>query len=348
MVILRILNGLKVRFRLFTQTSQVHTLLLPLLRTLSDGKFHSGEALAQQFGVSRASVCNALNTAGIMGITLHKIRGRGYRLPTAPDWLDASLVKSALGADADKFVLEIVNSIDSTNAALLRASPDAPHRHCLAAETQHAGRGRRGRVWQSVLGGSLTFSIRWRFNQGMAALAGLSLAVGVALVRTLRQFGMEEVQLKWPNDVLWQYRKLAGILIEVQGDVTGPSVAIIGIGINLQLPAAARDSIDQAVADLAEIRGGAPINRNELLAALLGNLNAIMEEFEQYGLANLRHEWQAAHAFADRPVRVLMANGSELSGHAVGLADNGALLLHTADDKQIAINSGEVHLTRAL
>ena len=325
----------------------MHTLLLPLLRTLSDGKFHSGETLAQQFGVSRASVCNALNAASDMGVTLHKIRGRGYRLPIAPDWLDAAQIHLALGANAKHFTIEIVNSIDSTNAALLRAPQDSPHRHCLVAETQLAGRGRRGRVWHSVLGGSLTCSIRWRFNQGMAALAGLSLAVGVTLLRTLRQFGMDEVQLKWPNDVLWQQRKLAGILIEVQGDVTGPSVAIIGIGINLQLPVAVRDSIDQAITDLAEIQG-TPVPRNALLAALLNHLNMVMEEFEQHGLANLRHEWQAAHAFANKSVRILMANGSEVNGTAIGLAENGALLLHTTDDKQIAINSGEVHLTRSL
>jgi BirA family transcriptional regulator, biotin operon repressor / biotin---[acetyl-CoA-carboxylase] ligase len=325
----------------------VQTLLLPLLRALSDGKFHSGAALALQFGVSRASICNALNAASDMGIVLHKVRGRGYRLPAPPDWLDAAQIRLALGADADKFSIEVVNSVDSTNAALLRAPQDAPHRHCLAAEIQLAGRGRRGRVWQSVLGGSLTCSIRWRFNQGMAALAGLSLAVGISVMRTLQQSGITDAQLKWPNDVLWQYRKLAGILIEVQGDVTGPSTAIIGIGINLQLPAEVRNGIDQAVADLTEISGAA-IDRNALLAALLANLSEVMDEFEQHGLGNLRHEWQAAHAFANQPVRVVMANGSEISGNAVGLADNGALLLHTADDKQIAVSSGEVQLTRRI
>lgn len=323
----------------------MHTLLLPLLRTLSDGKFHSGVTLAQQFGVSRASVCNTLDHASTLGITLHKIRGRGYRMPDVPDWLDAESIKAALGAAADHFSIEVVSSIDSTNAALLRAPADAPHRHCLVAETQLAGRGRRGRVWQSILGGSLTCSIRWRFNQGIAALAGLSLAVGVSLLRTLQQADVPGIQLKWPNDVLWQYRKLAGILIEVQGDVTGPSVAIIGIGINIKLPAAFREQIDQAVTDLSEIQGS-PIARNKLLAALLLNLNNVMQEFELSGLNKLREEWQAAHAYSNKPVRVLMANGHDLTGTVTGLGVNGELLLQTADDKQIAVNSGEVFLTR--
>ncbi len=324
----------------------MHNSLIPLLRELSDGHFHSGAQLASQFGISRATVCNVLKAAEAAGVSLHKIPGRGYRLPSAPDWLTEADVRALLNMYATEFTIEVVDQIDSTNAALLRA-PDAAHRHCLAAETQYAGRGRRGRAWHSTLGGSLTCSVRWRFTQGIATLAGLSLATGVALIRTLREFDIDGVQLKWPNDVLWQQRKLAGILIEVQGEANGPSVAVIGIGINLRLPAQVRAGIDQSVADLAEISNG-KIARNRLLAALLSHLAAVMTEFEQHGLANLRREWLAAHAHTGKPVRIAMANGNELTGSITGLAENGALLLHTDDDKQIAVNSGEVHLARLL
>ena len=329
----------------------MHILLIPVLRTLSDGKFHSGTLLAEQYGVSRASICNVLKNAGLMGINVHKVRGRGYQLPTSPDWLDTAAIQRLLNSQgsqsklAGQFSIELADRIDSTNAALLRATTDATHLHCLVAEIQYAGRGRRGQVWQSTLGGSLTCSIRWCFSQGIATLAGLSLAVAVALLRTLHQFGIADAQLKWPNDVLWQYRKLAGILIEVHGEANGPSVAIIGIGINLHLPPAVRANIDQAVTDVAEILGH-PIGRNELLATLLYHLNYVMAEFELRGLTMLRHEWQTAHAFTDKQVRVLMANGSEITGQATGLANNGALLLRTDDDKQIAINSGEVQFSR--
>ncbi|MHB1678639.1 MAG: biotin--[acetyl-CoA-carboxylase] ligase [Sulfuriferula sp.] len=322
-------------------------MLIPLLRTLSDGKYHSGVRLAQQFSVSRASICNLLKDAEPLGITLHKIPGRGYQLPVAPDWLTAAAIHNLLVMHNTDFSVEIIDSVDSTNAALLRTNLDTPHRHCLAAEIQYAGRGRRGRVWHSTLGGSLTCSIRWRFNQGVAALAGLSLAVGIALIRTLHQFNITDAQLKWPNDILWQQRKLAGILIEVQGETNGPSVAIIGIGINLRLPPEVRAGIDQAVADLSEILGQ-PIARNDLLAALLCNLSAVMAEYELHGLTTLRDEWLNAHAHTDKPVRITMANGNELTGHITGLAQNGALLLRTHDDKQIAVNSGEVQLARTL
>lgn len=326
----------------------MNPLLLPLLRILSDGEFHSGEALARTFGVSRASVWNALQAAQDQGAELHKVRGRGYRLPTAPDWLDAGKIEAALGHLAGSYHLHVTDSIDSTNAELMRmAVAGAPHRSCLAAEIQFAGRGRRGRPWQSVVGGSLTTSILWRFETGIAALPGLSLAVGVALLRALRPFGADQIQLKWPNDLLWHYRKLAGILIEVQGDVLGPSLAVIGIGINLQLSSAVRAEIDQAVTDLQEICA-TPISRNQLLAALLTHLNAVMEDFEQFGLLHLRSEWLAAHAYQNKPVRALFANGSDQCGTAVGLSADGALLLKTAGGAQLALNGGEVHLTRRI
>lgn len=329
-------------------TPALNPLLLPLLRILSDGEFHSGEALAQQFGVSRASVWNALQAAQDHGAVLHKVRGRGYRLPAAPDWLDAGVIECGLGAHARDYHIHVAEYVGSTNAELLRmAVAGAPHRSCLVAEIQHAGRGRRGRAWQSVVGGSLTASILWRFDTGIAALSGLSLAVGVALLRALRQFGADKIQLKWPNDLLWHYRKLAGILIEVQGDVMGPSLAVIGIGINLQLPAAVRAEIDQSVTDLHEVCA-TPISRNQLLAALLIHLNAVMADFGQSGLLNLRAEWLAAHAYQDKPVRALLANGSDQCGTAVGLSADGALLLQTAGGEQLALNGGEVHLTRRI
>ncbi len=324
----------------------MHNSLIPLLRALSDGKFHSGAQLAERFGISRATVCNALKAAEPAGVSLHKIPGRGYRLPAAPEWLAAAEIRTLLQGYGTEFSVEIVDRIDSTNAALM-GSPGAPHRHCLAAEIQYAGRGRRGRIWHSTLGGSLTCSVRWRFDQGIAALAGLSLATGVAVIRTLREFDIDSVQLKWPNDVLWQQRKLAGILIEVQGEANGPSIAVIGIGINLRLSPHSRASIDQSVADLAEITE-APIGRNRLLAALLFHLNAVMTEFERHGLNHLRHEWLIAHAHADKTVRIAMASGNDLIGRITGLAQNGALLLRTDDDKQIAVNSGEVQLARVL
>ncbi len=323
----------------------MHRLLIPLLRILSDGKFHAGSVLALRMDVSRATVCNVLKSADEMNIKVFKVQGRGYQLPVAPDWLDAEAVGLGLQGDARLFRVEVVDDVDSTNTVLLRAAEPAPHRHCLAAEYQHAGRGRRGRTWLAALGGSLTCSVRWRFSQGIGALSGLSLAVGVALLRSLHDCGATHVQLKWPNDVLWQGRKLAGILIEVQGEANGPSVAVIGIGINVHIAQETRQRITQPVTDIFEILGHS-VSRNILLAQLLNHLEKVMAEFELHGLTRLRDEWQAAHAHAGQWLQVTMANGSCLNGRALGLTPLGALLLENESGAQLAVHSGDVQLAR--
>ncbi len=323
----------------------MHHQLIPLLRILSDGKFHAGSELAQQLDISRATVCNALKSASDVGIRLYKVQGRGYQMPVIPDWLDATQIRAGLRGEASGFTIEIVDSIESTNTALLRAPEPATHRHCLLAEYQHAGRGRRGRSWLASLGGSVTCSVRWRFQQGIGALAGLSLAVGVALLRCLDALGARDLKLKWPNDLLWQDRKLAGILIEVQGEANGPSVAIIGIGINLRLPDSLRNTIEQPVTDLTEAIGH-PVARNALLSDLLNALDTVMREFEASGLSQLRHEWSAAHAHAGQTLQVTLANGHLITGAACGLTPWGALLLQDDNGAEIAVHSGDVQLAR--
>lgn len=216
--------------------------LLPLLRHLGDGHFHSGQNLARLFDISRASVCNLVHVAQQMGLNIHAVRGRGYQWVTPQTWLDHATIVAALGPVAQDYQIQILDAVDSTNSVLMQAAEaGAPDGSVVCAEYQFAGRGRRGREWQAVLGGSLTFSVLWRFEEGIAALVGLSLAVGVAIARALNRFSPYPVKLKWPNDVLVDYRKLAGILVEIQGDIQGPSFAVVGIGLNVSLPAAHRD-----------------------------------------------------------------------------------------------------------
>jgi BirA family biotin operon repressor/biotin-[acetyl-CoA-carboxylase] ligase len=217
----------------------MNTLTFPILRLLADGRFHSGEAIARHFRVSRTTVWNALQEAEALGVQIFSVRGRGYRLPEPVAWLERDAVLDAIGEQRAWYKLELHDHLESTNSYLMQqAALGAPHASCVAASLQTRGRGRRGRVWQSGLGASLTFSLLWRFQSGAAALSGLSLAVGVAMVRSFRAFGIAEAQLKWPNDLVverqGQFRKLAGILIELQGDMEGPSAAVIGIGVNLR------------------------------------------------------------------------------------------------------------------
>ncbi|MBX9676986.1 MAG: biotin--[acetyl-CoA-carboxylase] ligase [Methylotenera sp.] len=316
-------------------------LTFPILQLLADGQFHSGEALAQQFKVTRATVWNAIKHAETLGITIFSVRGRGYKLPQAIDFLDKNLVLSAIGEQREWFNLFILDEIASTNTYLMQQK-NVAHATCVAAHIQTSGRGRRGRTWVSQLGASLTFSLVWRFQCGAAALSGLSLAVGVALMRALQNLGVNQAQLKWPNDVLVEGKKLAGILIELQGDLDGPSTAVIGVGINLNLPKEVIEVISQPTTDLNTISSN-PINQNVLLGTLLKHLAEVLSRFEQFGFVGLRDEWVNYHAYHQQPVRMLLPNGTEVLGVVKNVADDGILLVETSLGLQ-RFSAGEISL----
>ena len=314
-----------------------------LLRRLADANWHSGPALARDLGAAPAAIRRALGELEGLGLELDRRAGRGYRLTEPYDSLDAAALRALLGAQADHFTLEILDTCASTNTLLLeRARAGAPSGSVLACELQSAGRGRRGNDWQSGLGGSLTFSLLWRFAQGAAGLSGLSLAAGLAMARALDAIGVADVQLKWPNDLLHAGRKLGGILIELHGEAAGPSAAVIGIGLNLRLRAGVRDAIAQPVTDLAAAAGRAP-QRNPLLAAALTELERVLRRFADQGFAPLRQEWMARHAHQGRPVTLSSGAGKSMAGVAAGVAEDGALLLQTGRGLQRCVN-GELSL----
>jgi BirA family transcriptional regulator, biotin operon repressor / biotin---[acetyl-CoA-carboxylase] ligase len=319
-------------------------LTFTLLRLLADGEFHSGEAMARQLNLSRASINNALQGVDAYGLTLYRVRGRGYCLANPPQWLDARQICNHLGKQRKCFQIGIMDSTPSSNTLLLQeAAQGAPCGRVLAVEWQSGGRGRMGRTWHSGLGNALTFSLLWRFEQGLSALSGLSLAAGVALIRGLRSLGIENLRLKWPNDVLDAHNaKLGGILIEAQGDMLGPATVVIGIGLNLHLPQQVSRHIDQPASSLSKVHGSAP-DRNLLLAVLLRELDNMLREFSIHGFAPLREEWEACHAHQNQYVHLLLPNGQE-SGIACGVSDGGALKLRTDAGMQV-FHAGDISLS---
>lgn len=320
-------------------------LTFPILRTLSDGAFHSGEDLAAQYGVSRASIWNALQGLDALGVRLFKIRGRGYQLADPIEWLEPSKIAPHFGPSAKQIDLQILDVAESTNSLLMQRAAQGGHAQCIVAELQTQGRGRRGRAWHGALGGSLTFSLLWRFNLGASQLSGLSLAVGVALVRALHEFGHSGIHLKWPNDLVHGYRKLGGVLIELQGDAMGPATAVIGVGLNLRLPEQVKDKIDQAVIDLHTLMQPA-VSRNALLGSALRHLAEMLVLFEAQGFEALRAEWEQAHAYHEKPVIMRMPDGAEIHGVVRGVAPDGALILDTASGER-RFGSGEMSLRPA-
>jgi len=311
-------------------TFDMPSLQFVALRLLADGRFRSGEDIARAAGVSRGSVWLAVRELERAGLEIHRVRGRGYRLSQPVSVLDAAQIAHHLGTAAPQFALEVVDSVGSTNTLLMqRANAGASSAAAVAAENQVAGRGRMGRAWHAGIGGALTFSLLWRFQRGAGALAGLSLAVGVALARVFESLGAAGAMLKWPNDVLWGGSKLAGILIEMQGDALGPSLAVIGIGINVRLSESVRKRVDQPITDL-ETACGKTLDRNEVLARSLVELHRVLEGFARDGFGALHGEWQRRHAYQGRVVTLALPDGKVESGVARGVADDGALLVETA------------------
>jgi BirA family biotin operon repressor/biotin-[acetyl-CoA-carboxylase] ligase len=321
----------------------MNNLTFPILRLLADGRFHSGEAIAQHFNVSRTTVWSALQEAAALGVEIFSVRGRGYKLPEAITLLDRDAVLTAIGEERAWFNLELHDQLESTNSYLMKqASSGAAHATCVAASLQTRGKGRRGRAWQAGLGASLTFSLLWRFQVGALALSGLSLVAGIALIRALHAIGVGAAKLKWPNDVLVNQEKLAGILIELQGDMEGPSAAVIGIGINLRLPENMKQHIDQAAVALESVTSQ-PVNPSEFLGLLLKNLADVLSEFETYGFENLREEWMQHHAYQGQTVCLSLPDGREMQGVVNSIAADGVLLVDTAAGTQ-RFSAGEISL----
>jgi BirA family biotin operon repressor/biotin-[acetyl-CoA-carboxylase] ligase len=309
------------------------------LRLLCDGKFHSGEEIARRLERSRATLSEALKGTGELGVEVFPVPGKGYRLARPIEFLDAHAIVSRLGPVASRVRLTLLDETDSTSTHLLSAAQaGAPSGTCVAAEWQRAGRGRRGRSWQSGLGDSLTFSLLWRFEQGPAQLAGLSLAAAVAVAAALEAIGVRGVGVKWPNDLVHDWKKLGGILVETSGEMLGPTAAIVGVGINYRLGEALARRIDQPATDVASC-GGSGVSRNALLAALLVGLVQALERFGREGFAAFRGDWKAKHAYAGRRVTVHASDGSVREAQVLDVAEDGTLVVEESD--------GVRHLTSA-
>lgn len=317
--------------------------LIPLLKHMSDGRFHSGEDMAAHFSVSRATVFNLLKDAGNYGLKVHAVRGKGYRLASRVNWLDVDRLLNEIDRHELGYKLIHLETVESTNTWMMEeAQSGATHQTIAYADHQYGGRGRRGRMWESSLGGGLAFSILWRFDRGISQLSGLSIVVGLALARAFAYRSPFPVKLKWPNDLLVGYRKLAGILVEVQGEMSGPSFAVIGIGLNQHLHEQQRQEIDQAVVDMCQL--GIETSREELMLAILMELSTLMKVFEHEGIVPMMDEWSHWHAHQDREVVMRMADGSTYVGIAKGLDENGNLRLIGASGDERNFSAGEVSM----
>ena len=313
-----------------------------LFRTLADGRRHAYADLA---GVSSHTVRDDLATLRSLGMSLQLDDASVCAAPFAV--LDAAAIADALGGDAPAWRVQVAFAVDSTNTALLRDAKtrdrdDGPR--VLAAELQRAGRGRLGRDWLSAPGASITASFAIHVARGISQLDGVTLVCGLAVQRVLATRGVP-ARLKWPNDVLVEGRKLAGILVEVQATPSG-TVLVIGIGLNIAFATPGLASASALpVANLWE-EGAAPVDRNRLVAELGRSLEAHLAAFAADGFGAFVDAWHAVDAFADRAVHLVSPPAPAVAGIARGVDVSGALLLEVGGDLRRII-AGDVSLRPA-
>lgn len=313
-----------------------------MLELLADGQWHSGESLGRELGISRAAVWKRLQALDSLGVPVKSGRGLGYRLEGGLQLLQSEKILESVVAAGQRDrlgILTVFDDIDSTNAWLLvngRQRGDV----CIA-ERQQAGRGRRGRQWVSPFGRNICMSVAWIFADGISVAQGLSLATGVVLADVLLDMGLTEVQLKWPNDLLCNQRKLGGILIELAGGVSEDCRVVVGVGLNLDLAGLSKEqhgAITQPWTDLR--RMGLQVDRNQLAGALMAALLKLLHEYPQRGFGAYRDRWERLNAHQSQQVTVYSGQGM-LTGRVLGVDVRGGLRLATDDGEHI-LSGGEI------
>ncbi|MBL73739.1 MULTISPECIES: bifunctional biotin--[acetyl-CoA-carboxylase] ligase/biotin operon repressor BirA [Idiomarina] len=297
-----------------------------LIKLLNDGEFHSGESLGQAMSVSRAAINQYIERLDALGIDVFSVSGKGYRLASSIELLNAEQI--AATSELPESMLNVSSIVGSTNDDLKQLSDtqQLPQGYAILAEAQTQGRGRRGKQWISPFGTNLYISLYWRLEEGLGRAMGLSLAVGLAIARVLReQLNISNVSVKWPNDVYIENKKVAGILIDIDSLEDGSARCVIGVGINLTLPDTVAQSIDQAWTDVNS-HLALPLQRNRFAGRLHQYLVRTLTDYENSGFGQFATLWREYDKFDTKPVRLLLGE-RKVDGLCRGVDETGALLV---------------------
>lgn len=334
--------------------------LKKIIHILNDGDFHAGSDLGDKLGITRTAVWKFIHQLTAYGIAIESVQGKGYRLMETLALLNTAHIKKYIKNSAyrEQIKLDVLTTIDSTNdylknpPALQKAAKRPPFAKGVTnpitfcvAEQQTAGRGRLGRNWHSPFGANIYLSCAWRFNKDISELSGLSLVVGLAVINALTEYGIDkDIKIKWPNDILWQNKKLAGILIDINAESHGNAQAIIGIGLNINMSNYENKNISQPWCSLKEILG-AHQDRNKIAGLLIEKLLDYLQQFEKLGLNSFLKEWQKYDALLGKTIH--LENGHNIiSGIADGISPQGHLLLKHPDGAMKSYSSGDVSIKK--
>jgi BirA family transcriptional regulator, biotin operon repressor / biotin---[acetyl-CoA-carboxylase] ligase len=303
----------------------------------------SGVVLAEQLGIGRSAVWKRIEQLRDAGCDIETKSGQGYFLKQPIEWLEEDRIRDELSSEAKKMLGDfyIAEQIDSTNSWAKTEPQKKSGADIFLAERQTAGRGRLGRQWASPVAANIYLSIRRRFNKGLPALSGLSLVVGILLAKSLRAQGFADIGLKWPNDIyVGGKKKCGGILIEVSGEANSEITAVIGIGLNVRMPAHSAKAIDQAWTDLQQQSENKILSRNKLLGTLLGELLPGLQQFEEKGAEVFLSQWPKYDVLLNQEVK-LLDGANVYIGQVLGITDQGALRLRQGGIER-HYHSGEI------
>ena len=332
--------------------------LSALIQSLSHDEYVSGQALAERYAVTRATINNHISRLQEFGVQIECVSGRGYRLYHPVRLHDPENIKNGLAADVAQGLMELrcEQELESTNTTIQNYDlPPKQHFSVLTAERQTAGRGRRGRAWIAPYAANITMSLLWNFQGGMQNVGLLSPFLAVQLAQVLAQLGLSEVKVKWPNDVYCANKKIAGILIECSGEVNANCRMVIGLGLNVfmsqRFPKTSQQSpnqtIDQAWTDVITEFPTITKGRDEIAASCINALVRGLQDYETHeghlyetfcgAFCDIWSEWDW---LANKAVRV-DSETCNVHGVAMGITDSGGLRLVTQEGEQ-EIVIGEV------
>ncbi|MCC5791672.1 MAG: biotin--[acetyl-CoA-carboxylase] ligase [Legionellaceae bacterium] len=315
-----------------------------ILQLLGETQHLSGTQLAARLGISRTAVWKQIQKLNSLGIAITRQNRQGYRLPEPLILLDATSIRRKLSPEwlAVNPVLYLPSIVDSTNLFLKDADKQLPWAICCS-EQQLAGRGRLGRPWNSPFGHNIYCSVNWRYEGSLHQLSGLSLAVSLALHQALSAWVQPEVlQIKWPNDLLWQGKKIAGILIEISAEPHGGAQVIIGFGININTHTPTYPLSDAPHCSLRDIKPQY-FDRNPIVAQCLNQLYRLLSQFEQQGLNDWLPAWQQHDALYGKAVTIYQQQ-QQIEGIARGISPTGNLLLEIPSGQTVEITVGDASL----
>ena len=312
-----------------------------LLKLLSDGNLHSGQELADLMGISRTAVWKHLNKIRSKYLEISTVKGKGYQLERPIELLHEDSIRRKIRKDINRHLhsIQVLYETESTNNLLLDLYP--AHGRVVIAEYQHAGKGRGENVWLSGLAGSLCLSIGWHYEAIPGDYNAISLATGVVVAKCLEKITGNSMQLKWPNDLIYDRCKLGGILIESRGQHAGVVDLVIGVGINFSLPEQLLRKINQSVIDISRLSDRS-FSRNEIAAEIINELINLLSVFPDRGFNHYIEDWRRRDIGKGCDAELLLP-GKKISGQILDIDENGNLIMSN-NNKLLKFSSGELSL----